>query len=274
MDYRIRKQITIVAIVVLFFVIAGAWLYFVLKPEPTCLDGIKNQDEEEIDCGGKVCPSCEIKTINQPEVFWVKAISSGGDFYDLVAKIRNPNPNFGAAEMKYYFEIKDKDGQIIGRKEGTTFILPGSAKYIIETNFESKEKIEMADLKIETIETDEWIKLKDYQSPEFFVKDKKFTVASQPSYVAEASGTIQNNTFFDFDKIYISVVVFNKYEEAIGVSESEARTMISGEGRYFSTKWFNPFEGEVNSIDIQAETNLFLDGNFMRKFGEPGAFTE
>ena len=50
MDYRIRKQITIVAIVVLFFVIAGAWLYFVLKPEPTCFDGIKNQDEEEIDC--------------------------------------------------------------------------------------------------------------------------------------------------------------------------------------------------------------------------------
>ncbi len=128
MDYRIRKQITIVAIAVLFFVIAGAWLYFVLKSEPTCFDGIKNQDEEEIDCGGKVCPSCEIKTTNQPEVFWVKAISSGGDFYDLVAKIRNPNPNFGAAEMKYYFEIKD-NGVGIPKED---------QKYIFQKFFRSK----------------------------------------------------------------------------------------------------------------------------------------
>ena len=28
----------------------------------TCSDGIKNQDEEDIDCGGAACPPCALKT--------------------------------------------------------------------------------------------------------------------------------------------------------------------------------------------------------------------
>jgi len=50
MAYRIRKQITISIIVILFLALVGVGVYYVfLKPGPTCFDGIKNQDEEEID---------------------------------------------------------------------------------------------------------------------------------------------------------------------------------------------------------------------------------
>ena len=27
-------------------------------PEPTCEDGLQNQDETDVDCGGAVCPGC------------------------------------------------------------------------------------------------------------------------------------------------------------------------------------------------------------------------
>ena len=32
-----------------------------LLPKPSCSDGVKNQDEEEIDCGG-VCNSCDVES--------------------------------------------------------------------------------------------------------------------------------------------------------------------------------------------------------------------
>ncbi len=95
MFYRIRKQITILIIVGIFLVLVGTGIYYAfLKPAPTCFDGIKNQDEEEIDCGGSICISCEIKTLKEVEVIWVQAIPLNQNLYDLAAKIRNPNPNF------------------------------------------------------------------------------------------------------------------------------------------------------------------------------------
>ncbi len=32
----------------------------IIQPQATCFDGIKNQDEEKVDCGGKNCPICSI----------------------------------------------------------------------------------------------------------------------------------------------------------------------------------------------------------------------
>ena len=36
-------------------------LYYFSHLPDTCSDGIKNQDEEDIDCGGAVCPACALK---------------------------------------------------------------------------------------------------------------------------------------------------------------------------------------------------------------------
>ena len=44
--------------------------YCVLFTVPTCIDGIQNQDEDGIDCGGpcKACPTCNDGIQNQDEV--------------------------------------------------------------------------------------------------------------------------------------------------------------------------------------------------------------
>lgn len=270
MDYRIRKQITISIIVILFLALVGVGVYYTfLKPGPTCFDNIKNQDEEEIDCGGTICQSCETKTIKNIEVVWVDAIPVSENIYDLVAKIRNPNPNYGAANLAYSFELKNSSGQTIGKKDGSTFILPNSTKYIIENNFKSSEAISLADLKTNNKEELKWQKLKDYQSLELFVLDKRFDILNDINFWGQASGTVKNSTTFGFDKVSVNVVVFDKNSKPIGAAKTEMRTLTAGEYRAFSVGWPNQFASEVASTEMQAETNLFLDENFMQVYGAP-----
>ena len=41
----------------------------VIEQDGTCEDGIQNGDEEEIDCGGTICPPCEEEEVNFDGVF-------------------------------------------------------------------------------------------------------------------------------------------------------------------------------------------------------------
>ncbi len=34
--------------------------YLTLILDPTCVDGVKNQDETDVDCGGSVCSTCAL----------------------------------------------------------------------------------------------------------------------------------------------------------------------------------------------------------------------
>jgi len=269
MFYRIRKQFTILLIVGIFLILLGTGIYYAfLKPGPTCVDNIRNQGEEEVDCGGP-CISCEIKTLKDVEVIWAQAIPLSQNYYDLAAKVRNPNPNFGNPGVKYEFQLKDKSGQIVGKKSGTTFILPNSTKYIIENNFDSQGQIDSVQIKIDTGDKLSWLKLKDYQTPELYVKDKKFEIINQPTFFAEASGVVKNSTTFGFDKVDADIVLFDSNSKLIGAAKSEMRTLTAGEERYFSVRWFSPIAGEVKFFDMQAETNLFSDDNYMRVYGVP-----
>jgi hypothetical protein len=270
MDYRIRKQIIIIAIIVLFLALVGTGIYFLyLRSEPTCFDGIRNQDEEEIDCGGTICQSCEFKTIKNIEVVWAEAIVVDENRIDLVAKIRNPNPNYGAAALAYSFGIKNSSGQAIGKKEGSTFILPGSTKYIIENNFEIKEAVGPVDLTVSKKEDLGWQKLKDYQAIELFVLDKRFDILSQENFWARASGTVKNGTPFSFEKVNVNIVIFDKESKPIGAAKTEMRTLTAGEYRVFSVGWPNVFSAEFGAVEMQAETNLFSSENYIRVYGVP-----
>lgn len=262
MDYRFRKQIIIGFLYLLLFAAIGFGIYygFVFKA-PSCTDNIKNQNEEEIDCGGP-CEACiPFKDIF---VIWAKALKAGSTSYDFAAKIRNPNPNFGTPQFHYAFVAKGQNGNTIGRREGQTFILPDSNKYIVESNFASNEPVATLELFIDKVPKDNWQKIQDYEALDIFVKDKNFLVKSDPQYSAEASATVKNNTSFGFDTVYVNIILFNINDQPLGASRTEIRTLSAGENRYFSTKWYWPPSDDVKSIDMQPETNVFAQENYMR----------
>ena len=59
MSYKSRKQFFYGIIYLVIFGLIGAGIYFALtSKEATCFDGIQNQNEEGVDCGGS-CNTCK-----------------------------------------------------------------------------------------------------------------------------------------------------------------------------------------------------------------------
>jgi len=272
MDYRRRKQIIIASLLalVLILLLAGAyykWFY----NAPTCFDNKQNQKEEGVDCGGPCAISCERLTIKDLQIEWVKFLPLKDNHYDLAAKITNPNPNFGLGELAYIFRLYDASGAKIKEQTGSSFIAPGQKKYLVEGNVTTDKPIDKVELAITKSEPVDWQKLKEgFQMPNIYVHDKQFKFLEKSAATAQASGIIKNDSLFDFDTISVAIVLFDENKEVVGVNKTEARTVPAGEERYFAALWFNQLAPAVTNVDMQAETNLFLDENFMRRFGVLG----
>lgn len=281
MDYRRKKQIIIASILALILILLAISAYFKwFYAAPTCADNKQNQGEEGVDCGGPCSISCELLTVKNLQVEWAKAVFLKDGQYDLVAKVDNVNPNYGLGKFNYSFKLFNDKKQLLVEKQGSSFILPNQKKYIIETNVASGSKPASVELAIEDTPKTDWRRLTNgFETPDIYVHDKQFKyLEKQPNKTqngaAQASGIIKNNSNFDFDKISVSVVLFNEKKEIIGVNKTEAYTIPAGEERYFSTLWFSPLSDDVKSADMLADTNLFSDSNFMRRYGAPEKFQQ
>ena len=74
MDWRTKKQLTILAVVFLaLFVVLLAIGLSVFYSPGSCADNKKNQSEEDVDCGGP-CPPCAFKQLRPGEIFFARFI--------------------------------------------------------------------------------------------------------------------------------------------------------------------------------------------------------
>ncbi len=276
MDYRRKKQLIIISILalVLILLLTGAYFKWFYQGA-TCFDSKQNQKEEGVDCGGPCQMSCEIWTVKNLEVLSAQAIFLKDGAYDLAAEVENLNPNFGLERFDYTFKLFDANGQLLGEKPGSSFSLPNQKKYIVEANVAVSEQPAKVELMISQPAKTDWQRLKnDFKTPDIFVHDKQFKFLENQAGTAQVSGIIKNNSDFDFDRIQVAVTLFGENKELIGVNRTDARTVLAGEERYFSVLWFSSIKGEVKSMDILADTNLFADSNFMKRYGEAEKFQE
>lgn len=265
----------------LFF--AGVFLFFIIgfsysiyqkyfPALPTCTDSIQNQDETGIDCGGiceTECPPLPPPDSVMPiKVDWAKAIYNDVGVYDLAAKITNPNKYWGIAETSYQFIVRDSNDIVIFEQSGKTYILPDSYDYLIITS----KKINGLPAKMELDiikEGQKWASVSDiYNSFSLSLpfREKVYTVKDENGFPS-ASAILKNATNYDFDKIDIKVVLYDKNGEPVAVNVSDRRTMRSGEEQYFRLIWNFPPQKEVVNPEFKATTNIFDSQNFMRRFG-------
>ncbi|MEK7160767.1 MAG: hypothetical protein AAB724_01940, partial [Patescibacteria group bacterium] len=121
----------------------------------------------------------------------------------------------------------------------------------------------------------DWQKLnQQYQQPDIYVFDKQFSFLEGQTALARAAGTVKNSSHFDFDRIYVSIILFGSQKQVLGVNQTQVWTVLSGEERYFSALWFTPINEPVAFFDILAETNPLVDDNFLIRFGEAEKFQE
>lgn len=266
---RFAKRLLIIIIYLILFSAIGFLLYLAMRPAQTCFDGKKNQKENGIDCGGP-CPAC--KEIPQVESLRIieKAFvigAPGGGKYDLMAKIENPNNDYGSPNFNYQFELKDSSGNIVGRKEGKNFILPAETKYIVETNIESQSSPSSVEIKIvDDVAWDKFSGYGEHAEPQLNIYNKRYDLISSGAGFSEVYGLLRNESLFDFNLVNINIILRDAASKPVALNKTDMRTVGSGEERDFRLVWPYSFPGDVQNIEMEAEANVFDSQNFIKRY--------
>lgn len=263
MESRLKKRLIIIIIYIAISLLFLWGLYEIFKPAETCMDGIKNQNEEEADCGG-VCARCrkiKVQDLKIGENGIVDSSLQGKyDFYGLVI---NPNNIYGSNYFEYRITLKDDKGGVISERNGNSYILPGEEKYIIENNMEAASFPAIAEFEIAN---PKWMEFEYYEKPQLKVINKTINEVGSGVGFAEAVGLLRNESPFDFNVIKIKVILKDADSKIIALNSTEMRTVRSSEEREFKVLWPNKFPGVATYVEVQPEVNVYSSEAFTKKY--------
>lgn len=272
MRNRLFKRTVIALVYILLLAGFGAAFYYFRQPTPTCFDHIKNQDEEDVDCGGLLCPSCELTNIKDLEVLSVFVLPTQGSFYDLCAEIKNPNQNYGSSLIPYEFAVYDARGAVLAKYAGETFILPNQTKYIVRSRAGSTLPVKRATVSFGQAQ---WQKPEGLKDPELAVRNKEYRLLSASEVgFSQARGVVINQSSFDFAKVRVNAILFDSGKKILAAGTTELRALAAGQQRDFSIVWPDEFAGQVTGFEIHPETNLLDADNTLSMPADRERFQE
>lgn len=273
MEKSESKRIIIIGAYILIILAIGSAFYYFSAPKPTCYDGAQNQNEEGIDCGGACLKKCEIiprEKLSTVNAGFVESGVPGG--YDLYAQIHNSNQMYGASSFKYEFIAKDSAGTEIANFSDDGFILPGETKYVVKNNLPMNIAPSTVEL---VIGETSWVEKNEfYEGPQLRIINKKYNLITSGIEYAEALGLLNNDSALDFSLINLEIILKNGNGKIVALNSTEMRTVKAGEGRDFRVFWPNKFPGEVASMEVQAEVNVFSSDSFVKQFFKQQRFQE
>lgn len=221
-------------------------LFIDFYPKTTCFDGIQNQGEENIDCGGP-CVSCELKGL-EIVVEPIKFFPIGDYRVNLAARIKNPSVNY-AARLNYAIHIFNRFGLRVDVAEGTTFILPAETKYLlapaISVTYRDISDIDFIIRKID------WQAGENLQVPEIAIENVKTTVDERH---IEVVGQVYHRSAGVIRRLLVAALFLNDRGDLIHFSTTRLDNIASFSSRnfeiilplqYFEEKNINPRLTEV-----------------------------
>ncbi|MFA6974181.1 MAG: FxLYD domain-containing protein [Parcubacteria group bacterium] len=273
MEKTQQKRLIIIGIYVLIFLLVIYGFYSKFKPQPSCFDGKQNQNEQGVDCGGVCAQKCAIVAEKNLVVEQASFVASGvGNNFDLFAVVTNPNQTLGSSKFNYQFTVKNAAGETMGTQSGSSFILPGETKYVVESNLSLRDvpvKVELSITNPEWVEANEF-----YEKPQLKVVNKNYAPISNGVGFSEATGLLKNESSLSFATIKVEIILKNAQGEVVALNSTQMNTVQTGENRDFRVFWPNRFPGEVANMEVQSEVNVFASDAFVKKNFKPAKFQE
>lgn len=217
---RLIKQFSYgVVYLAIFSLIVWGVYSWIIEKAPTCFDGIQNQNETGIDCGG-LCVSCDIKNLKSLGLGKVSLFSYDRS-YSASAPIWNSNTNFGASFFEYEVNFHDSSKRVLHTVKNTGFIYPGETKEIIESARIVTGVPESAEIKIDTNRI-EWKKSIDFSSPLYEKGDVTATIEKDQVIV---SGQIINKDNSVLSRVVANAFLIDEFGKRIGASKTELKNL-------------------------------------------------
>ncbi|BCX15498.1 MAG: hypothetical protein QW786_01395 [Candidatus Hadarchaeum sp.] len=219
MTWRQRRRliyISIFASIVIFIFVA--YLLSLEKIVAQCANGVKDDNEEGIDCGGP-CVVCEIKNLKPLSVFReVRVIVYPDKTVDLFAVVQNLNENLGLRTLKYQFLIFDQNNNLrLKTNMKTTSLSPLEVKWLSEINLSGINfDIGKVKLYVEPPQDLDWFKDSPTSLPIVYQNQK--VVFDNNNW--QFSASFFNKAFSRIDDVEIIVFGFDLNQRLLAASKA------------------------------------------------------
>ena len=228
-------------LIVTFLIIA----YVFFNKAPTCFDGIKNQGEAGIDCGGPCSILCKAGYVN-PKILWTaksKVLASGT--YNILVYAENPNIDAGVYSAGYSLKLYDQSGNLLSEKLGTTYIPPNNRFAIFVDGINIYDKVP-ARIDFSFADSLVWQKIADNESGiNTFSKDLQ-NVDTKPKFLV----TVQNTTLNQFKNIEAIAILYDKNNNAVAFSKTKLDVLDKNSTADIVFTWPEAFSNPIITEDV------------------------
>lgn len=263
---RKKRRFKIILIYFAAILVIGSVLYFFIKPNPTCHDGILNQGEKGIDCGGPCFPCIEEKKPVDLEILGAEAVHYVDNKYDVAMRVKNDNSIFGASQISLKVFLMNESGEeIVSQKEEDGYyILPKEEKHFIVQGIQAESKPSQVKIEIEDVV---WEKFSQYEEPRLVVLRPVYTETPEEGGFSKITGTLVNQSSNDFETIRVNVVLKDENRKLLATNYQILDTIRADEQRDFTMFFSSEFPGSVTNVIIEPETNVFDSENYVKTHG-------
>lgn len=248
MRRRLRKQVTILAIVLGFFVAVGAGVWaLVYEPPPP--------------------PPPSPPVYEALQVLETRLFRADGNRADLYALARNPNANVGVKGVPYAFELFS-GGAPVGTVRGQAYVLPGQEKPLVAINVEVPEGA--AEVRL-TFGEPEWVPTDaTFRGPSLLVVSREGAVKPGRPAHYEVKGVLANESAADFFTVGVTALGYAADGALLGVGRTFVGSLKSQDRREFTVSWPLPAGATVSFTREFPEVNVFSPSAVEIRAGVPG----
>ena len=213
---------------------------------PTCTDGIQNQNEVGIDCGGSCRYLCTTQE-QPPTVLFTKVLVNSASRADVVALVENKNTNAAAKNVPYRITLFGANHVFVQEIEGTLDLPPGAIVpvYVPGVSY-GKQKVTQAFLEVDASAPQWFIMFSGSRVVPIVSNTTKSGSASEPrieAILVNPSATIMTN-------VQTIALVYDAHKDVIAVSRTIVIS-IPGQGQAVATfTWNNAFSSVPALIEV------------------------
>lgn len=241
-----------------------AWfLYVVFQPSPDC--------RVDADCtAGYRCrlERCVINTgVLPPTDLSISMgvpvlIKGSGSKYDVVVSVTNPSKEWATADFSYSITLLGSAGQEVASVSSSAFLLPRETRYLVHVGVLADSPATSATI---SVNEPEWQRTGDIDEPGFQTHDVSYFPVTVGSGKSKVSAFLTNRSSFDYDTVYVNVLLLDKDGATVGVNTTTLNTFLSQQERQFEVMWPTLYEG-VAEVVIQAEVNVLDPSVLLNQF--------
>ncbi|MFZ3043715.1 MAG: hypothetical protein WA058_01245 [Minisyncoccia bacterium] len=246
MSWAARRRFIILLIIGAVVVAIIAIISFAtFSKAPTCTDGIQNQNEDGIDCGGPCAYLCLV-TEQPPTVLFTKALNYGSGRTDIIASVENKNATAAAKDVPYHITLFGAGQALIQEVNGTLDLPPGATVPVYIPGIDTgKQTVTRAFLSI-AASAPAWFSMVGERNVPLASNIRQSGSVDAPRIEA----TLSNSTTIPFNNVQVIVIVRNAAGDVIAASQTVLPSIPSQGQTNATFTWNKAFSDTPTAIQV------------------------